>query len=241
MRVCALTDVGQKRSGNQDFIFCLQESIGCFPNLFIVADGMGGHKAGDLASRLTVNTIVERIKEIKSGHYFEIFDYILSEVNAEIFKMGQSSVDLEGMGTTFVAATIDGTTLNVANIGDSRLYIIGQEIRQITKDHSLVEEMIAMGEISRAEARVHEKKNIITRAIGAEENIRVDYFEVDLEPFDSVLLCSDGLTNMLEDEEILLAVKREGSTKDKVIDLIERANKNGGRDNISVILIEPDK
>ncbi|NLZ80865.1 MAG: Stp1/IreP family PP2C-type Ser/Thr phosphatase [Clostridiales bacterium] len=241
MRVCAVTDVGRKRSVNQDCVFYSQESIGSFPNLFIVADGMGGHKAGDLASRLAVNTMVKRIKEIESGQYFEIFDKVISEVNAEIFRMGQSSPDLEGMGTTFVAAIRDGNALSVVNIGDSRLYVIGQEIRQITKDHSLVEEMITFGEINRAEARVHENKNIITRAIGAEENIVVDYFEVDLDPFDSVLMCSDGLSNMLEDDEIFLAVKREVETKDKVADLIEKANKNGGRDNVSVILIEPDK
>ncbi len=241
MRVCAMTDVGQKRSVNQDYVFYSNDPIGCFPNIFIVADGMGGHKAGDLASRLAVSTIVERMKEVESGHYFEIFDQILSDVNAEIFRMGQSSIDLEGMGTTFVAAIIDGNTLSVVNVGDSRLYVIGQEIRQITIDHSLVEVMVSMGEIDRVEARVHEKKNIITRAIGAEETIKVDYFEVDLEPFESVLLCSDGLSNMLEDDEIFSVVKKEVDTKEKTKDLVEKANKNGGKDNISVVLIEPDK
>lgn len=241
MRVCAMTDVGQKRSVNQDYVFYSNDPIGCFPNIFIVADGMGGHKAGDLASRLAVSTIVERMKEVESGHCFEIFDQILSDVNAEIFRMGQSSIDLEGMGTTFVAAIIDGNTLSVVNVGDSRLYVIGQEIRQITIDHSLVEVMVSMGEIDRVEARVHEKKNIITRAIGAEETIKVDYFEVDLEPFESVLLCSDGLSNMLEDDEIFSVVKKEADTKEKAKDLVEKANKNGGRDNISVVLIEPDK
>lgn len=240
MRVCALTDIGQ-RSENQDCIFYSQESIGSFPNLFIVADGMGGHNAGDLASRLAVNTVVKRIKEIESGHFFELFDQVLSEVNAEIFALGQSSPDLEGMGTTFVAAIMDGNTLCVANIGDSRLYTIGEEVQQITKDHSLVEAMISIGEINREEAKIHQKKNIITRALGAEEEIEVDYFEIDLNPFDSILLCSDGLSNMLDDDELLYVIKKEIDIEDKVKDLIQRANKNGGKDNISVILIEPDK
>lgn len=240
MGVYALTDIGQ-RSENQDCIFYSQDSIGNFPNLYIVADGMGGHKAGDLASRLAVDTVVKRIKDIKSGHYFEIFERVLSDVNNEIHKMGQSAAGLEGMGTTFVAAIIDGSTLSVANIGDSRLYIIGEEIRQITKDHSLVEVMVSLGEINREEARSHQKKNIITRALGAEKNIEVDYFEVELDSFDRILLCSDGLSNMLEDDEIFLVVQKEIDTKEKVKELIDRANKNGGRDNISVILIEPSK
>ena len=138
-----------------------------------------------------------------------------------------------------VAATIDGNELVVANVGDSRLYVLDGELKQITIDHSLVEEMVRMGGLDRAEARNHPKKNIITRAIGALDTVRVDFFEVELKKGDMVLLCSDGLTNMLEDKEIEEILKDKGSMKDKADRLISAANENGGKDNIAVVLIEP--
>ena len=145
---------------------------------------------------------------------------------------------LYGMGTTVVAATVLGKYLQVANVGDSRLYIINEEVRQITRDHSLVEEMVRMGGLDREAARNHPDKNIITRAIGARDTIEIDFFHEELKSGDLVLMCSDGLTNMLEDEEIGRILKTPGTIEERAERLIDAANQNGGRDNIAVILID---
>ena len=143
------------------------------------------------------------------------------------------------MGTTVVAATCLGMHLQVANVGDSRLYVVNEGIRQITRDHSLVEEMVRMGGINREAARNHPDKNIITRAIGANDTVEADFFTVELTAGDIVLLCSDGLTNMLEDQEIQEILGGYGELPEKAQRLIETANAHGGKDNIAVILIEP--
>ena len=132
-----------------------------------------------------------------------------------------------------------GRFLQVANVGDSRLYVVGSKIRQITRDHSYVEEMVRIGELDRADARNHPDKNIITRAVGAEDKVEPDFFTVELQEGEIVLMCSDGLTNMLEDEEIRMIISGARDLVEKAESLVEAANANGGRDNISVILIEP--
>ena len=144
-----------------------------------------------------------------------------------------------GMGTTVVAAVIAGSRLHAANVGDSRLYIVSDAIRQITKDHSYVEEMVRRGEIDREAARNHPDKNIITRAVGATQEIEADFFEVKLYPDDLVLLCSDGLTNMVEDDAIWKIIREQSDVAVAAKRLIEAANQNGGRDNITVIVIDP--
>jgi protein phosphatase len=138
-----------------------------------------------------------------------------------------------------VAATIADDVMYVANVGDSRLYIINSGIRQITVDHSLVEEMVRMGGINRQQAREHQDKNIITRAIGAEDELKIDFFKVKLEKGDFILLCSDGLTNMIEDEEIRMLLLGQKDIVSKAETLVAAANRNGGKDNITVVLIEP--
>lgn len=165
------------------------------------------------------------------GHAITIANRILRQRASENFA-------LSGMGTTLVAATCIGRFLEVANVGDSRLYVIGDEIVQITEDHSLVEEMVRMGGIGREEARNHPDKNIITRAIGARDDVEVDFFNLELQTGDMVLLCSDGLTNMVDDETICRILKNGKSLRDRVEELVRTANENGGRDNISVIVIE---
>ena len=132
-----------------------------------------------------------------------------------------------------------GSRLWVANVGDSRLYVVGEKIRQITRDHSLVEEMIRMGGIDRGAARNHPDKNIITRAIGATDKVNIDFFMVELVPGEIVLMCSDGLTNMLEDEEIRMILNGQRDVVEKAEELVKAANNNGGKDNIAVVLIEP--
>ena len=147
---------------------------------------------------------------------------------------------MRGMGTTIVAAVIQGRTLLVANVGDSRLYIVGDEITQVTQDHSLVQEMVRLGQMDPQSAKNHPDKNIITRAVGVSEKVKIDIFERQLRAGEYIILCSDGLTNMVEDSVILQILHGAGSLSDKAERLIELANKNGGKDNITVIIIEPN-
>lgn len=239
MKAYAITDVGKTRLINQDFVYCSDRPVGNLPNVFIVADGMGGHKAGDMASRFTVETFIKTITDSDENDPITLIDKAIRTVNNELILKSRESDDYEGMGTTLVVASITGSVLHVANIGDSRLYIAGGEIQQITRDHSLVEEMVSMGEIERKDARTHEQKNIITRAVGASEDVIPDFFNVDLKKGDRILLCSDGLTNMIEDNVIKYIIQNNINIEDAGQELIRTANENGGRDNISVIIIEP--
>lgn len=235
----AVTDIGRKRKLNQDFVFASGQPVGKLPNLFIVADGMGGHNAGEYASKYTVETIVDEIAGSESELTIMSMRQAIEAANDRIRQKAEEEEAFSGMGTTVVAATFHENLLEVANVGDSRLYIVGDEIRQITKDHSLVEEMVRMGGLDREEARNHPEKNIITRAIGAGKTVNVDFFTVELTARDLILMCSDGLTNMLEDEEILNVIRSHGDIRSKAEALVKAANDNGGRDNIAVILIDP--
>ena len=143
------------------------------------------------------------------------------------------------MGTTVVIATIMEDKMIVANVGDSRLYVVGSSMRQVTRDHSLVNEMVRLGEINAAEARIHPDKNIITRAIGASTTVEADFFEVDLEKNSQTLMCTDGLTNMVRDEEIFRIMNGDETLEEKAEILVRTANANGGRDNITVMIIKP--
>jgi len=238
LKTFSITDIGRKRKVNQDYLYTSEEPVGNLPNLFIVADGMGGHNAGDYASKLTVETMVSEIEASFEKNPVRIFGKAISAANEKILQKAAETPALEGMGTTVVAATCLGKYLQVANVGDSRLYVIGREIRQITRDHSLVEEMVRVGTITHEEARVHPDKNIITRAVGASETVEADYFTVELEEGDIVLMCTDGLTNMLEDEEIRMILGGARDIVEQAQKLVDMANRNGGKDNISVVLIE---
>lgn len=240
LKTFSITDKGKKRKLNQDYVYTSEMPIGNLPNVFIVADGMGGHNAGDYASKYTVETIVKEIEHSFEKNPVKILEKAIEEANTHIREKASEDEALSGMGTTVVAATCLGKYLKVANVGDSRLYIMNQnEIRQITRDHSLVEEMVRMGGIDRETARNHPDKNIITRAVGVKESVEVDFFDVELQENDLVLMCSDGLTNMLEDEEIRMILNGQRDIVEKAEELVKAANNNGGKDNISVILIEP--
>ena len=238
LRSYAITDIGRKRKLNQDFIYLSETPIGNLPNIFIVADGMGGHNAGDYASRYAVETVVDEIGASFEKNPVRILGAAIEKANTFIRQSAQENEAYSGMGTTMVAATCMGRYLEVANVGDSRLYVIGEQIKQITRDHSLVEEMVRMGGLDKASARNHPDKNIITRAIGAQDYIEPDFFDVELQEGNMVLICSDGLTNMVEDEAIYQILTESGSLKDRVEKLVETANRNGGKDNISVVVIE---
>ena len=238
MKAYAKTDIGSKRAMNQDSVYCNENSVGGFQNLFIVADGMGGHKAGDYASKLCVEKMAESIKNSESITPVTTLEEAVKVANNAVLAEAKANVEYDGMGTTMVACTVMDNTLYIANIGDSRLYIISDDIKQITNDHSWVDEMVKKGELTESQARIHPQKNIITRALGIDETVHADYFEVDVKPDDKILMCSDGLTNMVEDDDIEYIVRHSSSIEKAVDSLVEKANENGGKDNITVILVE---
>lgn len=240
MKLFSITDVGKRREVNEDYIYTSEKPVGNLPNLFIVADGMGGHNAGDYASKHAVEKAVEVIREcVNETDPENILQKAIDEANAYINKMSKTDEQLNGMGTTLVAVTIDEDYVTVANVGDSRMYIVDDFITQITKDHSLVEEMVDMGGIDREAARTHPDKNIITRAVGVKQYVLVDFFDVSITEKEKLLLCTDGLTNMLNDNEIHRIISESTDIEEAGRRLIEAANANGGRDNIAVVLVEP--
>ena len=238
MKIFSATDIGQKRQMNQDYIYTSAEPVGNLPNLFVVADGMGGHNAGDFASRYGVSVLVETVKKDKNFNPVKIIRNAIEEANREILQQAHENASMSGMGTTMVAATVVGGYAYVANVGDSRLYLAGSAMRQITQDHSLVAEMVRLGELRPEEAVNHPDKNIITRAVGTSEDVKIDFFDVKLESGDQILICSDGLTNMVSDRDIY-EILRSGPGEDRAQELVDQANANGGKDNIAVIVIEP--
>lgn len=237
-----LKDVGRVRAINQDYIFLTEQPMGNLPNLFMVADGMGGHKAGDLASEYTVDMVQEAISKSMQTNPFQILKGAVQYANQKLLEKARESMDYTGMGTTLVIATIDEERglAYVVNVGDSRLYKVGSSMEQITTDHSLVEEMVHLGELSREEARNHPDKNIITRAIGVSERVEPDYFDTTFSKGECLLLCSDGLTNMLEDQEIAEIMDRHSTPRGKAEELILAANRRGGKDNIAVVVIRQE-
>ncbi len=239
MEIYALTDVGSVRSINQDYVFATENKVGRLPNLFIVADGMGGHKAGDLASKYTVETFVSLVKDENREGPISIIQEAIKTVNKMLLAKAAESEDHKGMGTTLVVATLIDKSLYVANVGDSRLYIMSDELTQITRDHSYVEEMVDIGEMNRDDDVYKSKKNIITRAIGAGPEIMADFFDIQIKPGHIILMCSDGLTGMVSDEEIQSILEMDTSIKEKCELLVKTANQNGGKDNIGIVLIKP--
>ena len=238
MESFSVTDTGRMRDNNQDSVYCEQNPGSGLSNIFLVADGMGGHKAGDTASKICIETVVDALKNNPKRTVVGSLEYAVREANQAILEKASKDSKYQGMGTTLVGMIIEDAVAYIVNIGDSRLYQIRKHIRQITTDHSLVEEMVLSGEIEKEEMRTHPNKNIITRALGTIDDPKPDLFEVDISPGDVYLLCSDGLSNMLDDKEI----ERIASQADKPLSeigqsLVDAANKAGGKDNISVVLI----
>ncbi len=248
-RAAARTDVGRKRSGNEDS-YCLAPELG----LFVVADGMGGHAAGEVASRLAVETIQERMTKYLRGNDTTLVgpplttrtreaNFLLSSIrmaNRAIFEMARSERQYAGMGTTLVAALALSDRLVLAHVGDSRIYgLHGERIAQLSKDHSLVQEQVDQGIISPEEAQSSQYRHLITRALGLKEAIEVDVTEQPAQAGDCLLLCSDGLSDLLEDEEMLRLVQENADDLDKACQaLLDLANYKGGDDNITTLLIQ---
>jgi serine/threonine protein phosphatase PrpC len=240
-----MTDVGQRRDHNED-AFLVDEGLG----LFIVADGMGGHAGGGTASRIAVETIrdsVARARAQEPARFVDVdsedagvpdvLQQAVEEACAAIYRTAQHEPDLAGMGTTVTAALVGGRTAFVAHVGDSRCYLLREgRIYQVSEDHSLVNEQLKAGAISADEAKHSRFKNIITRSVGFEQQVQVDVMGLELEPKDALVLCCDGLSNMVDDPEILSIV--EESPLDAAPGrLIALANDRGGDDNITVIVI----
>lgn len=239
MKGYSTTDKGKTRDINQDYIYCSDEPVGLLPNLYIVADGMGGYNAGDFASRCSVDAFVAQVQKNEQPTVISTLTEALKVANATVLRHARENEEMNGMGTTFVAATVFPDRTYVMNVGDSRLYLLGDELKQITVDHSYVEEMIRKGELQRKDARIHPKKNVITRAVGVEDNVEADFYEIETDE-DSrfLLLCTDGLTNMVEDDEICHMIAKYAKTPQEAVQrLVKKANENGGKDNISIIVI----
>jgi len=242
MLVGTATDPGKVRKINQDFYYCSDEVTGLY--FYIIADGMGGHNGGEVASRISVNTVKKYILE----HYCRdeyINDRLLlirdafSEGNNKVFGMSEGREDLKGMGTTLTMAFMENNILYTGHIGDSRIYIFrGDKIEKITEDHSLVEELVKNGSISPEEADNHPQKNIITRALGTQEHAEIDMGSKMMEEGDIVLMCTDGLTNMLSNKEIELQCKTIDDPQELCDSLLAQANLRGGKDNITVIAVK---
>lgn len=240
MQAYGLTHVGKVRTHNQDYLYSSSEPVGNLKNLFLVADGMGGHQAGDYASRFAVENLVSYLKEKREGQIVFKLQQGIQMVNAKLYRRSMENPHLRGMGTTLVAASIEDDTLYVANIGDSRLYLYREHsIVQITRDHSYVEEMVARGQMDRNSHDYLEKKNIITRAVGTDSRVNIDFFEEALQPEDMILMCSDGLSNMVSEPDMERCLSQGISLKQRVEQLVYMANEHGGRDNITAVLVEP--
>lgn len=238
MQTFSITDTGRTRDANQDYVFCEEHAIGSFPNLFIVADGMGGHNAGDTASRMCVEVVVSQIEKSTKVTPIGILEQAVAAANETVYDASLEDVALYGMGTTLVGTVVFGDTAYVINVGDSRLYAFRDTLKQVTVDHSLVEEMVQSGKLQKEAIRTHPNKNIITRALGTNRTVKADCFEIEVREPDVLLLCSDGLTNMLEDDRIESIIKQYKNDMKRAGEiLIEEANEAGGKDNISVVLV----
>ncbi|MBP2635644.1 MAG: prpC [Firmicutes bacterium] len=234
MQAFAQSDIGMVRKTNEDSFVFLP------PHLFVVADGMGGHVAGEIASSLGANTIRECIaKNSDQSDWEQALKEAIIEANTSIYQMSQSQSECQGMGTTVTAVYLDNTEVYWSHVGDSRLYLIRENsLHQITSDHSLVWELMQNGSITSEEAQVHPHRNILTRAVGTSDTLKVDSGKFLSHLGDNLLLCTDGLTNMLSEDNILSICTQPDNPETIVNTLVEQARQAGGHDNITAILLQ---
>jgi PPM family protein phosphatase len=227
VRVGAATDIGQVREGNEDSYLVVAP-------LYAVADGMGGHRGGEVASSLALET-VQQLFERREG---TLADQV-AQANRAVYDRSQSDRSVSGMGTTLTAALIDGDTVHLVHVGDSRAYLLrGGELSQLTEDHTLVHRMVMEGEITAAEAETHPHRSILTRALGVDESVQVDEGDVRVEGGDRLLLCSDGLTGMVPDDQIQEIMLDAADPQEAVDRLVKVANRAGGIDNITAVVVD---
>ena len=239
MNIGLVTDKGRRRPKNEDAVKALEDI-----NFFMLADGVGGNKAGEIASSAAIDALEDYVRNNPvdkiegKDEMFRYFENAVNFVNEFILQLSESKPEYAGMATTLVFAYIDDKILYVANVGDSRVYFIhGDEIHQITDDHTYVNDLVRMGAITKDEAEHHNKKNVITRAIGANAYNNPDCYNIFIEPEDKVLICSDGLYDEISDGDIMAIMNEMDDMQDCAESLVNMANDNGGSDNISVICI----
>jgi PPM family protein phosphatase len=222
------SDTGRKRRRNED-------NYVVAPPLFAVADGMGGAQAGEVASQLAASAVQGGDSDGREG--VEQIDALIQEANRRIFDRASTDPSASGMGTTMTVALVEGMTVAIGHVGDSRAYLVrGEQMEQLTDDHSLVNELLKSGKLSEEEAHIHPQRSVITRAVGTDPDVDVDDFTVEAEDGDVFLICSDGLTDMVEDEEILELVHTNRDDLDKAVkSLVAAANRGGGEDNITAV------
>lgn len=236
MEYCYITDPGKVRERNEDSVTICEDGAG--EVLLIVADGMGGHKNGEIASSIALNLISERFKSISSvGNKEDAINWIqntVSEANVAIFKYVSTHPESQGMGTTIVLSVLTPSFLLIGNIGDSSGYVYkNNKIHKITVDHTLVNLLVKSGELTPEEAKNHPKKNVLMKALGSSTNVEMDIFNVELN-VDGIFLCSDGLTNMLDDNQIARVLNEDAPLKERLEKLVFKANNRGGNDNITM-------
>ena len=244
LRIAGYTPAGMRREYNQDHIGFDQEL-----GIAVLADGMGGHKAGEIAAHMTVKFVLEKLQKlvlqktsvsITGSQLLEFVSTTISSSNAEIFRTQQEQEAYKGMGTTIVATLVIGSHIYVGHVGDSRLYLYrNRKVKRLTKDHSVVQDLIDRGFYTEREAREANVGHVVTRAMGTKSAVDVDTAEVPRLPYDLLMLCSDGLTDMISDWQIAETIAENITDLDLAAKkLIALANQNGGKDNISVILMQ---
>ena len=239
MNIFSETDIGLVRTENQDRVrtAMLRDDIG----FAVICDGMGGQNAGSEASERAVNVVFERITKVFRPDYSgnSIRNLLISSIttaNSVVYDMSVSSMDMKGMGTTCVAALIFGNKLYAVSVGDSRLYLINHEIRQLTKDHTVVMKMYENGEITKEQLKNHPQRNYITKAVGVAEKVSPDYLEAELSENSAILLCTDGLSNYCDEADMFNIIKK-CDPKDAPSELVKKALENGGGDNVTAAIM----
>lgn len=234
MKAVGNSVIGMRRTNNEDAIYINEQK-----NLYLVADGMGGCNAGEVASSTAISAFVEAMENAENGETLDKMMSAIAQCNKKVYQKSRENVEFLDMGTTLVAVTVENEKMFIVHVGDSRVYLFRENnLQQITTDHSYVMELVKIGSITREEAEVHPKRNIITRAIGIREDVEADTIIEDMKQGDKILLCTDGLSNMVSKGEMTKILIEQCSTEEKVKKLVVLANEKGGLDNISLILIE---
>lgn len=242
MKAYYITDTGKVRTHNEDSVMIVKNLSGEY--LMVVADGMGGHKAGEVASSIVVNGLTDKFKVLETiGEKQEAVNWIrgkVSELNEDIFKYTEEFKESKGMGTTLVLAIVTKEYILFGNIGDSSGFVMkNNTLYKVTKDHTLVNLLVETGELTKEQAENHPKKNVLMRALGANNPIDIDIFDVDMKS-EAILLCSDGLTNMLTTNQIEKVLNSNLGIEEKIVMLIKKSNLRGGTDNVSIAYLEMD-